>query len=140
MLSAPAPGSQLCKMLLFSCHTIGCAKEQSPVPFVAVGFKWVQAPRARSGCWRWGCSRKGLGSSSCSTAPAAALCCLRAWVGAQITEPRMVLPGRDIKAHPVQCPCPGQGHLPLAQAAPSPIHPSLGDFLILMHNLSESTA
>lgn len=46
-------------------------------------IKWVPAPRGRGGSWRCGCSRKGLGSSSCSVALAAALCCLRSWVGAR---------------------------------------------------------
>jgi len=40
----------------------------------------------------------------------------------------MVWVGRDLKDHPVPNPRHGQGHLPLDQAAPSPIQPGLECF------------
>ena len=38
---------------------------------------------------------------------------------------RKVWVGRDLKDHPVPTPCHRQGHLPPAQAAPSPVQPGL---------------
>ena len=38
---------------------------------------------------------------------------------------RTVWVGRDPEAHPVPRPCPGQGPLPPAQGAPSPVQPGL---------------
>ena len=39
---------------------------------------------------------------------------------------RMAWVGRDLKDPLAPAPCPGQGPLPPAQAAPSPIQPGLG--------------
>ena len=41
---------------------------------------------------------------------------------------RMVWVGKDLKDHLVPPPCHGQGHLPLAQVAQSPVQPGLEPF------------